>query len=387
MEKILVSACLVGDKVRYDGTANPVAFIEKLQKFYEIVPFCPEVEGGLSTPRSPAEIRHNQVVTEDGKDVTANYDAGAQKALNICKFFGIRIAILKDGSPACGPRQIHDGSFKGNKIPGLGITARLLIENGIKVYAETDNLAFLWGEEIKTAIPQDHLKKKPYDRKQADHARRYGEKDDENGEKKPYERHGYGHKSYGEHGDHEGYGHKSYGEHKSYGHKPYGEGRSYGHKPYGEHQDYDRKPHGNYGDFGEKSSANPTAGEHKDYGHKPYGEHKDYGHKNYGDHSGYGHKSYGHKDYGHKPYGEHKDYDHKGYGEHKDFEHKPYGEHKDYDHKPYGEHKDYGHKSYGRKPYGEHKSYGHGGFKKGGFKKSYGHSGSFHHDDKKPSDK
>jgi uncharacterized protein YbbK (DUF523 family) len=381
MEKILVSACLVGDKVRYDGTANPVSFIEKLQKFYEIVPFCPEVEGGLTTPRSPAEIRHNQVITAEGKDVTANYEAGAQKALNICKFFGIRIAILKDGSPACGPRQIHDGSFKGNKIPGLGITARLLIENGIKVYAETDNLAFLWGEEIKTAMPQDHLKKKPYDKKKADHARRYGEDEADGAEKKPYEHHGYGHKPYGEHHDHEGYGHqgyehKSYGDHegyghKSYGHKPYDEHRSYGHKPYGEHSDYDRKPRANYGDFGDKPLTNSDQSPRPDYSHKPYGEHKDYGHKPYGEH-----KSYGHKGYGHKPYGEHKDYDHK-----------PYGEHKDYDHKPYGEHKDYDHKGYGHKPYGEHKSYGHGGFKKGGFKKSYDHHDSFHHDDKKPSDK
>ncbi len=144
MEKILVSACLLGTNCRYDGKSKPNEAIMKLQRDYDLVPFCPEVEGGLSTPRPRSEIQPSgRVKNELGEDVTKHYELGAQKALNICRFLGISIAILKDASPACGPRKIHDGQFKGNKIDGQGITARLLIQNGIKVYAETDALDFL----------------------------------------------------------------------------------------------------------------------------------------------------------------------------------------------------------------------------------------------------
>ena len=78
------------------------------------------------------------VVNKDGKDVTRNYQNGAQKALNICKYLDIKIAILKDGSPACGVHQIHDGSFSGRKIKGMGVTASLLSKNGIKVISEDE---------------------------------------------------------------------------------------------------------------------------------------------------------------------------------------------------------------------------------------------------------
>ncbi len=146
MDKILISACLIGDKTRYDGGDNRWPFAEKLMAKYDLVPFCPEVEGGLPVPREPAEIKRNQVFTKSGKDVTKEFDRGAERALQACRLFGIRIAILKDDSPSCGCRHIHDGHFTGTKIDGLGVTARLLIANGVKVYAETDDLAFLLGE-------------------------------------------------------------------------------------------------------------------------------------------------------------------------------------------------------------------------------------------------
>src|SRR5574344_1313266 len=165
MEKILVSACLLGDKVRYDGGSNPVSFLDELSKHFQIVPFCPEVEGGLSIPREPAEIVGASVLTKGGKDVTKNYQDGAERALNLCKFFGIRYAILKDGSPACGPRQIHDGKFDGIKIDGLGVTARLLVANGIKVFAETDNISFLWNKPTERKKDIAPRKKKRFDRK------------------------------------------------------------------------------------------------------------------------------------------------------------------------------------------------------------------------------
>lgn len=138
MEKILISACLVGDKTRYDGKGNYHPLVKELLEKYELVPFCSEVEGGLSIPRTPSEIKGDHVINKSGKDVTRNYQAGAEKALNICKYLDIKIAILKDGSPACGVHQIHDGNFTGRKIKGMGITASLLSKNGIKVISEDE---------------------------------------------------------------------------------------------------------------------------------------------------------------------------------------------------------------------------------------------------------
>lgn len=138
MEKILISACLIGDKTRYDGRSNYNPLIKDLLEKYELVPFCSEVEGGLSVPRKPSEIVKDKVMSIDGKDVTKNYQNGAEKALNICKYLDIKIAILKDGSPACGVHEIHDGKFSGKKIKGMGITASLLARNGIKVISEAE---------------------------------------------------------------------------------------------------------------------------------------------------------------------------------------------------------------------------------------------------------
>ena len=86
MEKILISACLVGDKTRYDGKSNYHPLIKELLQKYELVPFCSEVEGGLKTPRKPSEIIKDKVINSEGVDVTKNYKAGAELALNICKY-------------------------------------------------------------------------------------------------------------------------------------------------------------------------------------------------------------------------------------------------------------------------------------------------------------
>ncbi len=138
MEKILISACLIGDKTRYDGKSSYHPLIKELLQKYELVPFCSEVEGGLKTPRSPSEIKKDRVINSEGKDVTKNYRQGAELALNICKFLDIKLAILKEGSPACGTHEIHDGNFTGRKIKGMGITASLLAQNGIKVISENE---------------------------------------------------------------------------------------------------------------------------------------------------------------------------------------------------------------------------------------------------------
>lgn len=138
MEKILISACLVGDKVRYDGKSQYHPLIKELLQKYELVPFCPEVEGGLKIPREKSEIVKDKVVSEKGTDVTQNFKKGANLALQICKYLDIKIAILKDNSPSCGSTQIHSGKFDGRLIKGKGITTTLLEQSGIKVYTENE---------------------------------------------------------------------------------------------------------------------------------------------------------------------------------------------------------------------------------------------------------
>ena len=138
MEKILISGCLIGDKTRYDGRSNYTPLYKELLQYYELVPFCPEVEGGLSTPRQPSEIKDDKVIMNNGKDVTDNFNLGAEKAYNICLYLGINKAILKENSPSCGTHKIHDGSFNGKLIDGQGITAKYLAKKGIQVYSEND---------------------------------------------------------------------------------------------------------------------------------------------------------------------------------------------------------------------------------------------------------
>lgn len=138
MEKILISACLVGDKVKYDGHSNYNEKVKLLLEKYELVPFCPEVEGGLTTPRKPSERVKDRVKMEGGKDVTKNFQNGADLALNICLYLGIKIAILKENSPSCGVNKIYDGSFSHKLIDGQGVTAELLKRKGIKVISENE---------------------------------------------------------------------------------------------------------------------------------------------------------------------------------------------------------------------------------------------------------
>lgn len=138
MEKILISACLVGDKTKYDGKSNYNPKIVDLLQKYELVPFCPEVEGGLSIPRDPAERRKDRVVTEDDRDVTFQYERGAELAYNICMYLGIKTAVLKKLSPSCGSNGIYDGTFTHSVIYRDGVTAELLKRKGIKVITEDE---------------------------------------------------------------------------------------------------------------------------------------------------------------------------------------------------------------------------------------------------------
>lgn len=138
MQKILVSACLVGEKTNYKGQGNYIPEIEQLKEKYDLVLFCPEVEGGLPTPREPSEIKGSQVVHKSGKNVTREFEKGANKALALCKYLGITKAVLKENSPSCGTHMIHNGYFMDRLVPGMGVTARTLKEHGIEVYSEKE---------------------------------------------------------------------------------------------------------------------------------------------------------------------------------------------------------------------------------------------------------
>jgi len=136
--KILISRCLLGEPCRYDGKGKPAVDVQALEQAgHVLVPVCPEVLGGLSTPRPPAELQPDgRVVNAEGQDVTEEYRAGAEKALALAKAESCEAALLKAKSPSCGSRQIYDGSFTRTLISGQGMTARLLTEAGIPVLDE-----------------------------------------------------------------------------------------------------------------------------------------------------------------------------------------------------------------------------------------------------------
>ena len=148
MEKVLVSSCLMGNKVRYNASCLSIseADLEWLISNLEIVIFCPEISAGLPTPRPPAEIIAGKgidvldglasVVGDDGIDVTTQFVAGAENALKLCQKQQIKYAVLAEGSPSCGSSNIYDGTFSGTKIDGSGVTATLLEENGIRVFSQ-----------------------------------------------------------------------------------------------------------------------------------------------------------------------------------------------------------------------------------------------------------
>lgn len=136
--RILVSACLMGLCCRYDRTGKLKESIGSLMGEHELIPVCPEIFGGLPTPRTPAERRGDQVITKDGRDVTDAYRQGALETLKLARLYGCRRAILKERSPSCGSGQIYDGTFTGKLVLGDGVTAELLKKNGITVTGESD---------------------------------------------------------------------------------------------------------------------------------------------------------------------------------------------------------------------------------------------------------
>lgn len=137
---IVVSACLLGVNSKYNGGNNYNEKVAKLLEQHNLIPVCPEQLGGLSTPRFPAELQPGMdiIKNSNGDDVTMYFKKGAQEALKIGLLYNCKYAILKSKSPSCGYGLIYDGTFTGRLIPGAGVFARLLAENGIKVYTEED---------------------------------------------------------------------------------------------------------------------------------------------------------------------------------------------------------------------------------------------------------
>ncbi|MCL1948287.1 MAG: DUF523 domain-containing protein [Turicibacter sp.] len=134
---ILVSACLLGCKCRYDGDHNWVEAVSELERNHRLIPICPEELGGLPTPRTPAEIQQGRVVDKSGADVTDEFQKGAVLALELARKWACQLAILKERSPSCGVHQIYDGTFSKKLVAGHGMTAKLLLENGILVIGES----------------------------------------------------------------------------------------------------------------------------------------------------------------------------------------------------------------------------------------------------------
>lgn len=141
-----ISACLTGVACRYDGRSNLVQPLDQLIQQGKAVAFCPEVLGGLTTPREPAEIvggtaedvwlGNAKVITISGEDVTEWFQAGAKRALEQAQQAKITVAVLKANSPSCGSQMVYDGTFSGNKIIGSGLTAALFRQNNIQVVDE-----------------------------------------------------------------------------------------------------------------------------------------------------------------------------------------------------------------------------------------------------------
>ena len=135
--KILVSACLLGARCRYDGESKAHPEMAALAEQHILIPVCPEQLGGLPTPRPPAERKGERVVTQTGTDVTEQYRRGAEEALKLCKLLGCEAAVLKERSPSCGCGEIYDGTNSKALTAGDGVTAEVLKSQGIPVYGES----------------------------------------------------------------------------------------------------------------------------------------------------------------------------------------------------------------------------------------------------------
>lgn len=140
--RLLISACLLGVRCKYDGGSNLCPWVLALADHFELIPVCPEQLGGLPTPRPPAERLEGRVVTRQGDDVTGAYRRGAEEAAALALRLGCAGAILKARSPSCGAGGIYDGSFSHRCVPGDGCTVQALRRAGLPVWTEEERERF-----------------------------------------------------------------------------------------------------------------------------------------------------------------------------------------------------------------------------------------------------
>jgi uncharacterized protein YbbK (DUF523 family) len=142
---IIVSACLLGVECNHRGTASRAPLVEALGRSARLIPVCPEVAGGLPTPRPPAELQPDgRVQTEDGMDVTDLYRRGAAHAVELARTAGATRAVLKARSPSCGCHQVYDGTHTRSLRPGEGVTAAALRQLGVDVVSDEDVADGAW---------------------------------------------------------------------------------------------------------------------------------------------------------------------------------------------------------------------------------------------------
>lgn len=137
-ENLLISACLLGIPCRYDGKSVCKIDIDGLRDRYNLIPVCPEIYGGLPTPRTPSERVFDEVLMKDGTCVSENYKRGAEATLTIARVNNVKVALLKERSPSCGKGAVYDGTFSGTLTEGNGVAVDLLLANEIKVYGESE---------------------------------------------------------------------------------------------------------------------------------------------------------------------------------------------------------------------------------------------------------
>ncbi len=138
MENLLVSACLLGVNCRYDGKNNLIEQLDKLKEKYNLIPVCPEVFGGMATPRKPVEKVEVHFCNRDGENFDREFIGGAKEAVKIARICDCKKALLQVRSPSCGHGLIYDGTFSKTLIPGNGIAADLLDQAGIEIFSSND---------------------------------------------------------------------------------------------------------------------------------------------------------------------------------------------------------------------------------------------------------
>lgn len=138
MKKILISQCLIGENVRYDGGNCLISQLNELKEKFDLVPVCPELLAGLGVPREPIERVGDEIITKSGFKITSSFNPAVQAIEKMIKENKIEVAVMKENSPSCGVYKVYNGSFSGVKINGSGLITEKLRSLGLKVYSDQE---------------------------------------------------------------------------------------------------------------------------------------------------------------------------------------------------------------------------------------------------------